>query len=502
MAGRADPGSLVTLEVDGLARGTAPSEPGFRPAGVRFVYADGGDLALSPDGKRAVWIQYVDALSIQELGSSEVRFLRHGGSAGAWHPVFSPDGGTVLLSRRQSIAPYEYDLVLVRLAGGPVRVLASGRPVDYAWSADGSRLAVSFYESQGSSLHVVDVATGASVELGRSAGIDAYPRWSPDGTRLALVRSWGTVTELRVLELSSSRDRVLDSEAENGALSWSPDGTRLAWTARSDEVRLVRVEDLATGQREEIAETGSDALDPRFSPQGDWLSFIRIQRLPEGWTMGSLRAAHRQGLRVTVTQLQSGYWSPEAHEWLAGQLAVREQERLSLFSPEAGRFVVREVPLAPGENRLVARALDPATDLESADSETVVVTVPGDAFPDLAAFPEGIGSASPRAGRGAGRPAARPGRERRGQRRVRGGGPRTRDRPGGRGRPRHAGHAAARAGRRRGLAPRALDSGRARPLHGPGRGRSGRPCRGVLRGQQRRRAHGARPRRGGLSRRR
>ncbi len=43
----------------------------------------------------------------------------------------------------------------------------------------------------------------------------------------------------------------------------------------------------------------------------------------------------------------------------------------------------------------MARALDPATGLESADSETVVVTVPGDAFPDLAALPEGIVSAPP-----------------------------------------------------------------------------------------------------------
>ena len=43
--------------------------------------------------------------------------------------------------RGQSIAPYEYDLALVRLAGGPVRVVASGRPVDYAWSPDGSKIA-------------------------------------------------------------------------------------------------------------------------------------------------------------------------------------------------------------------------------------------------------------------------------------------------------------------------------------------------------------------------
>ena len=111
--------------------------------------------------------------------------------------------------------------------------------------------------------------------------------------------------------------------------------------------------------------------------------------------------------------------------------------------------------------------------------------------------PRGHRLRSPGAGRRAGRPAARPGRERRGQRRVRAGGPRARARPGGRGRPRHAGHAAARAGGRRGFPARALDSGRGRPLHGPGRGRPGRPRRRVFRDQQRRRARGPCPRRGG-----
>ena len=45
---------------------------------------------------------------------------------------------------------------------------------------------------------------------------------------------------------------------------------------------------------------------------------------------------------------------------------------------------MRDVPLVPGENRLVARATDLATDLSSPDSETVLITVPEDAFPDLA----------------------------------------------------------------------------------------------------------------------
>ena len=54
VAGRADPGTVVALEVDGQPRGTAPAGPGFLPA-EQVVLPVGYDIALSPDGKRAAW---------------------------------------------------------------------------------------------------------------------------------------------------------------------------------------------------------------------------------------------------------------------------------------------------------------------------------------------------------------------------------------------------------------------------------------------------------------
>jgi len=117
---------------------------------------------------------------------------------------------------------------------------------------------------------------------------------------------------------------------------------------------------------------------------------------PDGTTQRSVQAIHRrQGLAVRVSEPQEASGPPDGHDWLGGRLAVRAYGQLDLYAPEAGRFVIRDVPMAPGENRLVAWATDPATGLRSADSETVLVTVPEEAFADLAVAPEGVVSLPP-----------------------------------------------------------------------------------------------------------
>ena len=74
---------------------------------------------------------------------------------------------------------------------------------------------------------------------------------------------------------------------------------------------------------------------------------------------------------------------PGVHEWIGDELTVVSGGWLERHSPVAGRFLLPEVALLPGENRLVARATDPETGLTSEDSEVVLVTVPENAFPNL-----------------------------------------------------------------------------------------------------------------------
>ena len=387
VAGSAEAGTRVTLEVDGETRGSAPAEPGFERVSSEVM--PGNSLALSADGRFVAWAASDDIIGVRGLPGGE-RVFPSGGSLWWNTLLFSPDGSQLAFSRTSPVGARPSQIALLSLPDGAVRVLLEERdPAAKAWSPDGRRLALSLYDHQagGTVLAVLDVGSGGMTELDRTSGVDTHLRWSPDGARIASIRSWyGAAAELRVVDVASGRSDLLDehpSPAEPPA--WSPDGRRLAWTSAETAPLVVRVLDLTTGAvSREIGEPGADVLDARFSPDGAWLSYVCVQAVAGGGPVASLRAREeRTGLVVTVVAAQGAWTRAEGHDWVGGQLALRAAGLLERFAPVAGRFVVPDVALRPGENHLVARATDPVTELSSPDSEAVTVTVSEGAFPDL-----------------------------------------------------------------------------------------------------------------------
>jgi subtilase family serine protease/Tol biopolymer transport system component len=391
VAGRADAGSVVTLEVDGEPRGTAPAEPGFRLASSEWLPAS--PAALSPDGRLVAWVAPSEAIGVRGLDLDD-RMFAVGGTLQPASLAFSPDGSHLVFIRWVYAGGYHLQLAVLDLGDGSVSVVHEGFVTAMAWSPDGGRLAVAQDEAYGTTLGVLDVASGAFTEVDRSAGVDDHLRWSPDGMRLAFVRSWeGAAADLRVLDLASGRSLVLDEQPwPDAAPSWSPDGRRLAWTTAERAPLAVRVCEL-DGARAcvDVAEAGADVLDARFSPSGEWLSYVRAQAVEGGTEVAAVRVRQdRTGLVVTAVDDQAGWTRPDGHDWVGGQLALVSGALVERFEVEAGRFVVRDVALHPGVNHLVVRATDPVTYLTSPDSDTVTVEVSGDAFPDLAVEAEDV----------------------------------------------------------------------------------------------------------------
>ncbi len=106
----------------------------------------------------------------------------------------------------------------------------------------------------------------------RARGSAGSLRWSPDGSRLALVSSRGDHSYIAVYDLTSKTLRFLDPGVDrDDQPAWSPDGQRIAFLRqaasrsffsfgpqRTAEPWSIRVADLATGKSREIFRADKD----------------------------------------------------------------------------------------------------------------------------------------------------------------------------------------------------------------------------------------------------
>jgi len=260
---------------------------GGRHARQAVVSPDGGVLAfLADDGVSD------PHLIVAAPDGSDARKLRRlnvvAGSA-SWHP----DGGLVVQDLEYAGAHRVYsDLHHVQLDGS-ARRLTNGRRLAYADVSPDGGVAVAVQEGGGTNrLVTVDLASGRATELvAPSAGRHwAYPRWSPDGRRIAVSR-WTAPGRMDVVALEAdgalaveiTRDRALDTTP-----FWLPDGSGIVWS--SDRTGIPNVfaallpED-ASGAPvvQQVTNVLGGAAHPSVDPSGRWLYYSSYGA--DGWSV-------------------------------------------------------------------------------------------------------------------------------------------------------------------------------------------------------------------------
>jgi Tol biopolymer transport system component len=242
-AGGPDPTSICLQRLDGSGRHRVVDKtgellhPDWSPDGTHVVYTAAG---------QEIWTAAVD-------GSGQKKIADCGpfaGCNGLDYPAWSPDGKTVAFTVYDGAPlaqgpPAKDELALVDLASGKFTELAQTAPLELVdqprWSPDGTRLAVQVEQFDGSgnesgaAIGIVSVAGGVPTTITPFSAFATYPDWSPTSDRIVYVTNdvnpAGGPIDLNLVDSDGAnpvRVTYAGSDAvESKHPSWTPDGAHV-----------------------------------------------------------------------------------------------------------------------------------------------------------------------------------------------------------------------------------------------------------------------------------
>lgn len=266
---------------------------------------------------------------------------------------------------------------------------------DFRPAPDGEHIAYTIPGPRGTAdLYMLNLASGDSRRLTNCAAVEARchsPEWSPDGTRIVYARielsrdlpvtdrdvprAW--IVHLRDL---STAPLLSDPLALGAAPRWSPDGTHIALFDRS--LGSIAVYDLTTGARLLIPTLEGESGDFAFDPSGERFAYPQLVMMPGRFTSrlelvylndpargivaltdadgppteDKLPAWHPDGERLAVTRrYMDGSGPPSAQVYLLDPVAATAEPLVIdaeyfhgaiAWDPSGERLLMQRLPVA------------------------------------------------------------------------------------------------------------------------------------------------------------
>ncbi|MFD7975476.1 protein kinase [Streptomyces sp. NPDC059071] len=194
-------------------------------------------------------------------------------------PQWAPDRGSFAFTRKSADGAAVWTAKADGSDARRVAAIAGGR---VSWSPDGTRLAVLRVKDGVQQLYEVTVADGSVRQLTYGEGRVEDPAWSPDGKQIAICVEVGKGNwQIHLVDPAEpGRGPRQVTRLPHPALdpAWSPDGRTFAYTAGTyqgqakGDIRVVGSD--GTGDRTLVA-TADHEMDPAWSADGRWLAFVR-----------------------------------------------------------------------------------------------------------------------------------------------------------------------------------------------------------------------------------
>ncbi|MDP2773472.1 MAG: DPP IV N-terminal domain-containing protein [Nocardioides sp.] len=223
-----------------------------------------------------------------------------------------------LLVLSNPVSSGHWDIVTMD-ADGTDRVNLTGENQAYVTynaeaSPDGRWIVYQRGGSSQDSIWVMRADGSDKVQLTDGSTADAHPTWSPDGTRIAFVRS----QQIWTMDADGTDQALFHADGgwAMGQPEWSPDGTSIAFT-RSDQAAGSRIwTKPATGGLATARTTYNDKVSrPSWSPDGSTILFWHDAGNVEGlYTMAPNGSGVALLAAGPLTAFSSYAWSPEGDQ--------------------------------------------------------------------------------------------------------------------------------------------------------------------------------------------
>ena len=158
------------------------------------------------------------------------------------------------------------------------------------WSPDGARIAYSSTAQGNSDIYIMSSDGSGQTNVTNLPGLNRDPDWSPDGRRILFTRFRQLTSEVHITNYDGTGSTNLtEHPATDGWARWSPNGHTIAFASnrhgdwQADPLWLptlgtsiyVMAAD-GTGLKRLTSSPSTDVA-PRWSPDGEWLSFTRVE---------------------------------------------------------------------------------------------------------------------------------------------------------------------------------------------------------------------------------